>query len=53
VSEHSIKVYCFADVGDPYEPNDAAWSRNRDGKIEGGFQADAFCYRLGTASSHL
>ena len=53
MTEHSIKIYRFGDVGNPDEPNDASRSGNPDSKIEGGFYADAFRYRLGTASSHL
>jgi hypothetical protein len=53
LTEHSTKVYRFGDVGNPDEPNDSARSGNPDSKIEGGLYANAFCYRLRTASSHL
>ncbi len=36
MTEHSIKVYRFGDVGNPDEPNDAARSGNPDSKINGG-----------------
>ena len=53
MTEHSIKVDRFGEVGNPDEPNDSARSGNPDSKIERGFEADAFRYRLRTPSSHL